>query len=249
MPLSNIIIDPRLLNDLAASIQNFITRGEAPTFWIEHATLVQSGIAYFVDSTGRQIKIEEPLALIGIQRHFNSISRSIDETVRLHLNPSSQGLAFEEAVLLAVTRLLPDKLSHIFEFHGETPQWADCSAHIVTSNPPDGRPLAFSIDDPFDPASIVAFSAKCPEDVVRWLLFGKEGWCIPCREMGPDLMTRLRLDNGRTLLLVIQAKCIDTIRAEVTADAIESLTPKNFFKSIVRCQLICPCIFIHFYSL
>ena len=60
--------------------------------------------------------------------------------------------------------------------------------------------------------------------------------------MGPDLMARLRLSDGRLLLLVIQAKCrstgnIDTVNADVTASAIWSLIPGAFFCSLVCNQL------------
>lgn len=54
--------------------------------------------------------------------------------------------------------------------------------------------------------------------------------------MGPDLMTWLRLDDGKYLLLIIQAKCHfsgnkDTVTADVAAKAIRSLIPDNFFAS------------------
>jgi len=143
-----------------------------------------------------------------------------------------------------VTRLLetPAKLSEIFEFHGNIPDWAHCSARIITLHP-DAPPLSFSIDNPFDPSSIVAYSAKDPEDVTNWLKYSQEGWCIPSRMMGPDLLARLALDDGRKLLLCIQAKCrssgsIETVEAEVTAAAIDLLIPRKFFKSLVCCWLI-----------
>jgi len=202
----------------------------------DHEALVQYGIARFVDEN-QLVKIEEPLALVGILHYFDSMKHTIKQNIRSHLQVD-KGLWFEEAVLLAVTTLLenPAKLSEIFEFHGQIPEWAHCSARIVTPHP-DGT-LPFSIDLPFDPSSIVAYSAKGPEDVTRWLEKGQEGWCIPDMSMGPDLIARLELDNGKRLVLFIQAKCrttgnIETISAAVTADAIESLIPSKFFASSV----------------
>jgi hypothetical protein len=60
--------------------------------------------------------------------------------------------------------------------------------------------------------------------------------------MGPDLMTRVQLSNGRILTLFIQAKCrsegnIDTVNTSVSAAAIQSLIPSRFFHSLVRNQL------------
>jgi hypothetical protein len=254
MPLSNIIVDPKLLKEVASSIHSFITRGEPLSWWFDRAALVQYGIAHFVH-TGKEIKIEEPLALVGILQYFDSTSRTIEENIRTNFQ-LDRGLWFEEAVLLTVTRLLtkPAKLSNIFEFHGKIPKWAHFSARIVTQHAYDG-PLPFSIDHPFDPTSIVAYSAKDPEDVEHWLKNGEEGWCIPCKAMGPDLIARLELDNGRKLVLFIQAKChstgnIETVSAAVTAKAIRQLIPRNFFSpSLVCCWLVSSYIFIDFHCL
>jgi hypothetical protein len=222
-------------------------------WYTSNAGLVEYGIGRFVDERGA-VRIEEPLALLGIEHHFNSVGRSIEATIGSHLQVN-QGYAFEEVVLLAVTRLLPgNKLGNIFDFHGEKPQWADCSANIFTTSPNSDALLPFSIDNPFDAASIVAYSAKTPEAVKHWLEAGREGWCIPHKNMGPDLMARLELSNGRRLLLVIQAKCHihgnkETLTAGVTAHAINTLIPRDFFQPNVRCKLISSCIFIHFYHL
>ena len=246
---------------MASSIHHWITRGEPLPWFFEHEALVEYGIARFVNEE-HVVKIEEPLALVGILRYFDSISCTIGQNMRSHLQ-TNQGLWFEEAVLLTVTMLLdkpattlldkPAKLSEIFKFHGEIPEWADCSAQIVTPQP-DAGPLPFSIAHPFDPSSIVAYSAKDPEDVTHWLKNGQEGWCIPGNKMGPDLIARLKLDDGRKLVLLIQVKCHtagnnETVSAKVTAKAIKSLVPSKFFASLVRCWLISSYIFIDFHCL
>jgi len=206
----------------------------------EREKLVEYGLARFI---GDNVAVEEPLALVSIVRYFESRHLTLSGNIRKRLQ-DDKGTAFEELVLLAVTKLLRDgqRLKDVFKFHNQTPSWARCTAQIVTRTSSgdfeefdivDGRPLL--------PSRGVAFYAKGPDDVKRWLESGQTGWCLPGTLMGPDLMAWLRLSNGKALLLVIQAKCHftgnkDTLSAENTADAIQSLIPSTFFASLVsRC--------------
>jgi len=75
--------------------------------------------------------------------------------------------------------------------------------------------------------------------VESWIKSMHTGWCIPSKNMGPDLMTWLRLSDGRLLLVIFQAKCyltgnLHTLAADVTADAIRSLIPARFFSNLKR---------------
>jgi hypothetical protein len=90
---------------------------------------------------------------------------------------------------------------------------------------------------PLFPSNGVTFFASSPNDVKRWLQDGEAGWCVPSRAMGPDLITRVRLEDGRILLLTIQVKCWfsgnkETLNASTTTEAIRSLIPSNYFSSI-----------------
>ena len=119
---------------------------------------------------------------------------------------------------------------------------------------PDAGSLPFSIGNPFDPSLIVAYNAKDPEDVAHWLENGVEGWCIPDERMGPDLIACLELEGGKKLVLFVQCKVHTTrnkttVRPEVMADAIQSVTPSNFFASLVHCWLISSYKFIDFHCL
>ena len=256
MPLSNVIVEPPLLRELAGSIYSLITRG-VPLSWSadpEHECLVQYGVARFIDTNEGDIRVEEPLALIGILRHLEEMSHTIERDIKAHFQVN-RGLWFEEAVLLTVTRLLEKSatLSNVFEFHGDTPEWAHSSVRIVT-RPPHADTSPFSISAPFDPTSIVACSAKDPEAVAHWLREGQGAWCIPAVGMGPDLIAHLELEGGKQLVLFIQAKCrssgnSETTTADVTVKAIKSLIPEFFFSSLVRCRLISSYIFIDFLCL
>jgi hypothetical protein len=230
-------------------------------WYYERESLVEYGIARFIGGTAMTnqsmptkveepmpvkveepmpVKVEEPLALVSIMRYFESRHLTLDGNIRARLQ-DNQGTAFEEAALLAITKLLRDgeELRNIFQFHERTPSWARCAGQIVTrTSSGDYKPFDIIDDKPVLPSTGVAFYAEYPEDVKWWLESGETGWCVPGNRMGPDLMTWLRLSNGRLLLLVIQAKChlagnIDTLRASATAQAIRSLIPSGFFASLV----------------
>ena len=249
MAPSNIIVDPKLLGEVALSIHFLTTKGETPGWWKDHSALVEYGIARFVDEND-QVKIEEPLVLVAISRFFES-THPIYQTVKTHLQ-HDPGKAFEAMVLLTMTQLFenPTKLSDVLAFHGDIPSWADLRARIVIRGPSGGY-LPFS----YHPESMVAHSGKDPEAVLCWLENSPAGWCCPGNMMGPDLMVRLRLEDGKILLVVIQVKCRSSgnrdgsLSAGVTTAAIESLIPSNFFSPLVCYQLISSYMFIDFLCL
>jgi len=240
-----LLLDPRLLDELAHSIYSFIMRGEPPMWRSEQESLVEYGVARFArEGEGEALKvmIEEPLALISIVRHFESKCRTLEGHFRRPLQ-QNQGIAFEEAVLFAMTKLLQNQrpLSSMFDFYGESPSWAGQTAQIVAQKS-SGDFEAFTIDEPRNTRPTFAYSAKGPEEVQCWLESSENGWCIPGIQMGPNLMARLRLSDGTFLLLVIQAKCRTTgtndyTKPDVSAEAIRSLIPSRFFHSLVRNQL------------
>ena len=208
----------------------------------ERQELVELGLARFKgESPDLEIIVEEPLALMGILRYFEKHGLTHDNFIR-HRIQVDKGRAFEEAVLLACTRLFRQgaQLDQVFRFHGETPSWARQSASIVTRgyggvlqdfDMPNGVPVV--------PCNGIASVAEDPEDLKKWIESMRTGWCLPGPIAGPDLMAWLRLNDKRLLLLLFQTKCylsgnFDTITAAVTADAIRSLIPNNFFSSLVR---------------
>ena len=132
----------------------------------------------------KKITVEEPLALISIMRYFESNFHRLEASVRDRLQ-DNKWTEFEEAVLLVLTRLLQNerRLGNIFQFHGESPPWAHCTAQIVARKS-SGDYEAFAIDRPFIPTATFAFSASTPQDVEHWLQSGEAGWCIPGSSWG-----------------------------------------------------------------
>ena len=256
MPPSNVTVDTRLLKDVASSVHSFFIL-EKPLEWSrEHSALVEYGIGRFVDRHDKiKIKIEEPLVLLALTHFFETINHTLLGDVNIHIQ-LNQGRAFEAIVLVTMTGLLekPVKLSDIVNFDGvKKPAWADDLAQIVIPQGSGGY-QPFSIDMPNDLDSAIPCSANGPVAVTGWLKTGQEGWCIPGNMMGPDLMARLRIGD-KSILMVIQAKCYstgnkdETLSAGVTAEAIRSLIPDNFFRSSVRYRLIFSSIFVDFHCL
>ena len=204
-------------------------------WYAERQDIVEFGLARFIDE-GPDIIIEEPLALMSISRYFDKEGYTPDNFIRDRVQVD-QGLAFEEAVLLACTRLFRGgaRLDQVFRFHGETPPWAHQSASIVM-RASDGTLKDFDIPngEPVVPSNGIAFFANDPNDMKKWIQWMHTGWCLPGPNMGPDLMAWLRLNDGRLLLLLLQAKCHLTGNLNtVTAEAIRSLIPKEAFSNLV----------------
>jgi hypothetical protein len=233
------LLDHDLLDDLAHKIYTFLLCGKQPTWLTGHENLVEYGVARFTrvgEKTG--ITIEEPVALMNIIRRFESVGYSLTNHVR-KCSRNDKGTALEEAVILALTRLLQNNrlLRYILTFYGNSP-WGRLTAQIVM------RESSSSFED-FPPDLLHTnpiFYAKRPVDVRDWIESRKEAYCVPGTLMGPDLITRIRLSNGEVILLFIQVKChlhgnVDTLDAVVSAHAIRSTIPANFFISFVRNQL------------
>jgi hypothetical protein len=231
-----------LLEVLAHSMNTYITKGTFPMWYYEHRSLVEHGLAQIVGREETQIK--EPLSLVSIMRYLESKNLTIDGTIRSRFQ-ADQGGAFEDIVLLAITRALQGgkALKDVFQFYGSPPKWAEEPARVVAQTA-SGCFKNFDMvtEQPVTPSTGIVVSAPSLQDVTNWVYDGGAGWCIPGNRMGPDLMTWLELNNGKHLLLVIQAKChlfgsSENITANATDAAIRSVIPHRFFASLVSRRL------------
>ncbi|CCA77472.1 hypothetical protein PIIN_11449 [Serendipita indica DSM 11827] len=92
---------------------------------------------------------------------------------------------------------------------------------------------------------VLPLRAKDPEGVIKWLTSDSlAAWCIPGHKMGPDLLTRVKLSNGSTVLIVVQAKCWEIesserrfLPADATAHAILSVTPSTWFSGTITSNM------------
>ncbi|KAM6496474.1 hypothetical protein JOM56_009180 [Amanita muscaria] len=228
-----------MLKELSTSVYTYITRGEYPMWYNEMQDLVEYGVARF-KGQGDEVIVEEPMALVGIVRYFEKEGFTIDGDIRARMQ-AAKGVAFEEAVLLSCTRLfrVGARLSDVFRFHGAVPDWADQKGWVV-SRKGQGLEVADIVNgSPIVPSIGVAYYAKNPDDVENWIISKPSVWCVPGTLMGPDLMAWLRLEDGKLILLLIQAKCYlegnkNTLVPKVTAEAIRSLIPNKFYDSLHR---------------
>jgi hypothetical protein len=202
--------------------------------------IVEYGLGSFTGK-GTDVTVAEPLALTSIFHYFKRVNLPMESDIRNRMD-TAQGLAFEEALLVSYTTLFRNgaRLDEVFTFHGPTPTWARQKAIIVAS---DTRGVLHPFDiitsDPIVPSTGVSLIATDPKEVEAWLKNVPTGWCLPGKLMGPDLMAWLLLEDGKLLLLLIQGKCFisgnkdGTLKASVIADAIRSLTPSNFYVTVV----------------
>jgi hypothetical protein len=202
---------------------NFVTRGQYPMWYDDYAEIVEYGPARF---TGDGVMIDEPLGLIGAMHFFDQRKITLEGDIPARPQ-DDKGTMFQEAVLFAITKLLQNKqrLKNIFEFQWECPAWAYRSAQVVSHlHPGDFRPFGITASEPVTTFDGVVFCARDPEDVKRWITGGREaGWCVPGEDMGPDMMTWLRLDDGKLVLLVVQVKRhLSDDRDAFTAESIAS---------------------------
>ena len=206
-----------MLEEVATSIHSYFTSTK-PLMWLkDHSSLVEYGIAHFIDEKDR-VKIEEP----SIDTYcpftlFEATNYSLLGNLRRHLH-YEKGIAFESVILWTMSKWLakPSKLTDILDFPGNSqPSWIHhCRACIVVQFLDAHVP--FSLDEPHEPGSLVACQGTDPATVASWLE-GKitAGWCIPSTMMGPELLAIL-LDNGETVLMVLQCKCCSDKTAQMS---------------------------------
>jgi hypothetical protein len=234
-----------MLGELSHSFYSYMTQGKYPTWFTKWETMVEYGLGRFIAK--ERAVVDEPLALVSVVRYFESNNLTLSHKIRGSIQ-EAKGKAFEDLLLVAITKLLrnPQPLNDCVQFHPPAPDWAPCTAQIVARNSSgDFEPFDIVDDELSVPSHGISCHAESADDVKSWLESGEAGWCIPGNLMGPDLMTRVQLSNGKVLLLVVQAKCFfsgnqHTVTARTTAKAIRSLIPDNFFASTVRRQLS-PC--------
>ena len=122
---------------------------------------------------------------------------------------------------------------------GNVLDWAHQRGYVVSRKGQELEVSDIVNGNPVIPSAGVAYYAENPNDVKDWITSKQNIWCIPGRYMGPDLLAWLRLEDGKLLLLLIQAKCylegnIDTLVPRATSKAIQSLSTDKFYTASVR---------------
>jgi hypothetical protein len=227
-----------LLEDLSKSIYDFMVRSVFPMCWKDRKILVEAGLGRFVVETPTEtgIIIAEPLAIISIMRYLESKGKAHISNA-LGTLQDNQGVGFEPAVLLGMTKLLQNRkpLREIVNFKELSPEWANCTAQLVRRSSTGFQNFDWNGSLP---TTDLTHYAESIEEVKAWLESGTTAWCFPGKLIGPDIMARVMLSNRCLVLLAIQVKGhlssnTNTVTADTATKAIRSLDPKNWYSSLV----------------
>ena len=91
-----------LLEELSTSLYTYITRGEYPMWYTDRQDLVEYGFARFMNegpaptselATTPPVIVEEPMALMGILRYFETESFTLDKDIRARMQSAKGALA------------------------------------------------------------------------------------------------------------------------------------------------------------
>ena len=245
---------PDLMSDLMDGLEMWLTRGIPLTLPPSDKKLVEYGLGRFLSTQSESndtddkhdrkvyVVISEPLALLSICMHFFG-EEILSARIASHVMHNN-GIGFEVVTMVALTYLLQPHIHKIplgtLVSFCKQPAWSLGFAQIV-SKTLTGY-LEVAPDCIFNP-NFFPFQAETPEEVTSWLRGESPAvWCVPSNNMaGPDLMTRVRLENEEIVLVLVQAKCRGlngrtgvTLTTEETLAALKSLKPSTWFSGTVR---------------
>ena len=133
-------------------------------------------------------------------------TQGLDLESNSRLRLGTQELAFEEAVMLYLLRILrhPTPLSTVFDFRGARPDWADVPAQIVGRLGGNDVIVGETIENP---GLGVVHYAESIQDIVDWIenLDSAPAVLVPHRNFGPDFVIRCKV-NSIVVILLAQLK-------------------------------------------
>jgi hypothetical protein len=199
----------------------------------EDEEAVECGFARFKSKT---TLIDEPLAILALQRHFSATPWTPDYFIRQGLtSPSSnqRGVAFEQ---FCTYRLLtafksPRPLSEIFEFVRPSPL-QDMMAHVVAIHKTNGTTKCYPLDITSDrrPSHIFGCTASSEEQTLSFLKSPHGiAFCFCAHTIGPDVILFLQLSDGSLLRVLLQYKQHKTkLGPAITSKGFRTTSPTNF---------------------
>jgi hypothetical protein len=199
----------------------------------ENEEAVECGFARF---KGETTLIDEPLAILALQRHFSATPWTPDHFIRDGLtspNPAQRGAAFEQ---FCTYRLLtafksPRRLSEIFQFVNPSPL-QDMMAHVVAISKTNGTTNFHPLDITSDrrPSHIFGCTASNQQQTLLYLKspHGFAFCCFP-PTIGPDVVLFLQLSDGSLLRVLLQYKQHKSnLTSTTTSKGFRTTSPENF---------------------
>ncbi|GLB43053.1 putative expressed protein [Lyophyllum shimeji] len=209
----------------------------------DEKTYVEYGFARFVDAETNTVAVDEPLVLLAATRWIDANYRSsykfFAKQIHVH-EPASNGFENYLAFCLNLAFSQKHRLDEVFSFLGAAPSWAHQEVELValhrTSLEKDAaieiNPVRHSSLS--GPSLTLGLNAKTTEETSAWLRHESHApICFPHASMGPDLLFVLRLADGPTLWVALQAKYSTgkngTLSRLFLRRAMRSVTPSKFF--------------------
>ncbi|KIJ99806.1 hypothetical protein K443DRAFT_8140 [Laccaria amethystina LaAM-08-1] len=222
---------------------HYLMRSVLPvTLGKDEATYVEYGFARFVDPETKTVAVDEPLVLLAATHWINANHRTsykfFAKQIHLH-EPTSNG--FENYIAFCIDMIFSQRrrINEVFSFVGTPPPWSDLEAELValhrttiglgTVEQGSVRHFAFS-----GPSLALGMNVKTPAETTAWLNHCSHSpFCFPVDSMGPDLIFVLRLADGSTIWVALQAKFSSGKNGSLSRPflrrAMRSVTPSNFF--------------------
>ncbi|KAK6992717.1 hypothetical protein R3P38DRAFT_3081508 [Favolaschia claudopus] len=211
---------------------------------------VQWGFARFLPDTTPQnmssARIDEPLVMLALAQWLSrpsfhrSIHDSLVEGINKHDTDGYNGL--ERYLAYCISGLFSDEsgtrfLKDIFSFKSDIhPDWASQRATLVSCWRPDATSddwVEAKVDWNARPGYHLSSKIDA-QDTMDWLEGGSRApICFPDQLMGPDLLFRLRLDNGQKICVAIQCKHegAQKLKSDKLRKGMKSTDPKQYFKA------------------
>ncbi|KAK7044929.1 hypothetical protein R3P38DRAFT_2881754 [Favolaschia claudopus] len=211
---------------------------------------VQWGFARFLPDTNAHnissARIDEPLVMLTLAQWLSrpGFLRSMHAALVSDigkLNDTHGYNGFERYIAFCFSGLFSDTsgsrlLKDIFNFKSDLPQWANKKATLVSCWKPDETSEKWeeaTVDWNARPSHHLA-SSNNVDDTLDWLE-GKSRApiCFPDKFMGPDLLMRLRIEDGTRIWVAVQCKyeSSDQLKAGKLIAGAKSLDPEQYFKS------------------
>ncbi|KAF8057442.1 hypothetical protein FPV67DRAFT_1527494 [Lyophyllum atratum] len=206
----------------------------------DEKTYVEYGFARFLDADTNTVAVDEPLVLLAathwIDAHHRSSYKFFARQIHVH-EPASNGFENYLAFCLGLAFSRKQRLDHIFSFVGAPPSWASQDAELVALHRTgvdtvETSPVRHSMRS--GPSVTLGVNAKSTGETKAWLGHRSHApICFPHLAMGPDLLFVLRLGDGSTMWVAVQAKYSTgkngTLSRLFLRRAMRSVTPSKFF--------------------
>jgi hypothetical protein len=188
----------------------------------------------------------EPLVVLYLSSIFarlpeTTIPNWVADAARASRSPSSLGLILEEALLVVLTQMFGGEARPLSDvFHTDQP-WGSRKVTLVSlKRRVDGEMQSCPVSWTSGSSDRLGYKAVSPEDVIKFLN-NPDGKCFlfPDNHMGPDLSCFFQdAETKELILLVLQSKLSQTLKAEIFVRALDSVNPQFFYTVKVSAETV-----------